>query len=121
MGGLASPGDNDRGTRSGTIWSRRHGGGEMHQRRDAAEHTLCVIHQANQLPQVSTSTQIHNTFQGRMVMANFADLDEQYFPAKMINHALVTAPVPPFDRVVKFSAGIDDPKRNVLAAQLMNG
>src|SRR5436190_4679570 len=121
MRGLASPGDNDRGTRSRTIWPGRHGGGEMHQRRDAAEHTLRVVHQANQLTEVSTAAQVHDIFQRRMVMANFADLNEQDFPAKMVDDLLVTAPVPPLDRVIKFSAGIDYPKRNVLAAQFVDG
>ena len=98
----------------------RDGGGQMHQRRHAAEHALGVIDQPHELAQVGLAAQIDDVFQGRMMMSDFAHLDEEHAVSEMIDDVLVASPVPPLDGVVKLSTGVDDPKRQVAPAQFMH-
>ena len=96
------------------------GRGQVHEAGDWAKDTLGVVDQPDQFPQAGLAAQIHDAAKPRVVMPLLTDLHEQDPILKMIHDLLEPIRTPPFDRGVVFAAGGDDPKRGVLAGDLVD-
>jgi hypothetical protein len=97
-----------------------HSGGQMHQRSDRTKHAFGMVNEPHQLAEIGLASEIDYSIEFWMMVAKFADLHENDFAAKMIDHLLVSLGSPPFDGHVVFPSGGNDPERSILPGRFMN-
>jgi hypothetical protein len=118
---FAATGDDNAMPEPLSAFRQWNGGCQVHEQGDWANDAVRVMHQSNQVTQPGLSPQIENALEWRVIVSFLANLDEQQPVAEGINDLLPAAAVPPFDSVIIFAAGGDDPIRALLAQHLFDG
>src|SRR5260370_33250439 len=79
-----------------------------------------MIHQSDQFPKTGPSPQIYGSFQPGVVMILSTYLNKLDASAEMIYDRQVALRLPPFDIDIILPTGSHDPKRSILAGDLMD-
>lgn len=102
-------GDDDATAQTFSVWRQWDCGGEVHVQCHGTNNPVRVIHQPNEVAQGRFAAHIEHALERRMVVTFLADLNEEDAVVEIVHHLLPAPTVPPFDGVVVFSSGGDDP------------
>ena len=111
-----SPSSNDHArTVPWSAWLRLHRRREMHRQRDRADYTIRMIHEPDELAEVSLAEKVNDTVQRIMhvPLAALPALHEENALAEMVYDFLRSSGVPPFCSEIRFATTDDNPESRV--------
>jgi hypothetical protein len=79
-----------------------------------------MVDQTDQLSEIGPATQVDDPIEFRMIMSEFAHLNELDLAAKMIHYGLVALRFPPLYCEIVFPTRTNDPKGRHLSGKLTN-
>jgi len=92
----------------------------VHEQVHRTEDALRMIDKAHQLAEIRSAAQVDDALERRVMVLGFADLHEQDPPSQLIDDRLIARLIPPFYRVVEFSARTDDPEWQIFPDDLLD-
>src|SRR5436853_3272160 len=92
----------------------------MHREGNGADHTVCVIHEPDELPYGRLPHKIEHATKWRMPMSILAALDKLNSTQKMIDHLLIVGRGPPLGGEIIFPASQYHPKAATVAESLVH-
>jgi hypothetical protein len=104
----------------GRIMFCLHGGGEMHEEVEGAEHSLGVVNEPDKLTQIRFPSQIDHSVQLWMIVSLGPYLNEENTVAECVNDSLETFMLPPLDRLFERAAGANYPERYFVSGEFLH-